>query len=70
MIHPIKEQIVAVEEMLRDPKFDHVCFDISWDEVNKYAVSSEAAIERVADMLNRYPVPNCRSPASPSPGTM
>ncbi len=55
VIHPVKDQIVAVEEMLRDPAYDHVCFDISWDEVNKYAVASEAAIERVADVLNHYP---------------
>ena len=30
-------------------------FDISWDEVAKYAVASPAAIARVAAMLNNYP---------------
>ena len=30
-------------------------FDISWDEVAKYAVASPESIARVATMLNRYP---------------
>ena len=55
VIHPINEQMAAIERMLDDPAFAHVCFDISWDEVNKYAVASEATINRVADVLNRYP---------------
>ena len=55
VIHPIHDQLAAIEKMLRDPAYDHVCFDISWDEVNKYAVASDAAIERAADVLNRYP---------------
>jgi predicted TIM-barrel fold metal-dependent hydrolase len=55
VIHPVKDQLAAVLEILRDPAFSHVYFDISWDEVNKYAVASEAAIERVADVLNEYP---------------
>ncbi len=55
VIHPVKDQVVAIEEMLRDPAYSHVHFDISWDEVNKYAIASDAAIERVADVLNRYP---------------
>ena len=30
-------------------------FDISWDEVAKYAVASPESIARVAAMLNKYP---------------
>jgi predicted TIM-barrel fold metal-dependent hydrolase len=41
--------------MLADPALAHVNFDISWDEVAKYAVSSPEAIARVAAMLNKYP---------------
>ena len=44
-----------VESMLTDPGLRHVAFDISWDEVAKYAVASTASIERVAAVLNRYP---------------
>ncbi|WP_237068345.1 amidohydrolase family protein [Microbulbifer guangxiensis] len=44
-----------IEGMLRDPKLKHVNFDISWDEVAKYAIASPEAIERTARMLNKYP---------------
>jgi predicted TIM-barrel fold metal-dependent hydrolase len=55
IIHPIEDQAAAIDLILGDPAFDHVCFDISWDEVGKYAVASEAAIARVAEALNKYP---------------
>jgi hypothetical protein len=55
IIHPIEDQVSAIDQILKDPAYDHVCFDISWDEVAKYAVASEAAVTRVADVLNRYP---------------
>ena len=55
IIHPIEDQTAAIGAILRDPAFNHVCFDISWDEVAKYAVASETSIERVAETLNRYP---------------
>ena len=49
------EQFQVVEAMLRDPTLGHVNFDISWDEVAKYAVASPEAINRVVTVLNRYP---------------
>src|SRR5262245_17804790 len=48
-------QVGIVEAMVGDPSLSHVSFDISWDEVAKYAVASPAAIERVAALLNKYP---------------
>ncbi len=47
--------IGTVETMLQDPTLNHVNFDISWDEVAKYAVASQEASARVAAMLNKYP---------------
>jgi hypothetical protein len=41
--------------MVTDPALSHVCFDISWDEVAKYAVATPESIQRVASMLNKYP---------------
>jgi hypothetical protein len=41
--------------MLTDPSLSHVAFDISWDEVAKYAVASPQSIDRVTTVLNRYP---------------
>jgi len=48
-------QIGVVEAMVTDPALKHVSFDISWDEVAKYAVASPEVTRRVADVLNRYP---------------
>ena len=65
IVHPVQasaeaaernpEQFQVVEAMLRDPALSHVSFDISWDEVAKYAVASPESIGRVVTVLNRYP---------------
>lgn len=44
-----------VKGILDDPSFNHVYFDISWDEVAKYIISSSRAIEATARMVNAYP---------------
>ena len=65
IVHPVQAsaeaaerhagQLQIVESMVTDPAFNHVSFDISWDEVAKYAVASPEAIARVAAVLNKYP---------------
>jgi hypothetical protein len=65
IVHPIRvsaeaaerspAQMQIVEAMLTDPALSHVSFDISWDEVAKYAVATPDSIARVAAVLNRYP---------------
>jgi hypothetical protein len=65
IVHPVQvsadaaerspSQVQIVEAMLTDPSLRHVAFDISWDEVAKYAVASPESIERVSSVLNRYP---------------
>jgi Amidohydrolase len=65
IVHPIQVSAEAAERspthleivdaMLSDPALSHVSFDISWDEVAKYAVASPESIKRVAGMLNKYP---------------
>jgi hypothetical protein len=44
-----------INAMLEDPTLAHLNFDISWDEVAKYVVSTPDTTRRTADMLNRYP---------------
>jgi hypothetical protein len=44
-----------LQAMLEDPTLTHVHFDISWDEVAKYAISSPAAIDLLSKLLNAYP---------------
>jgi predicted TIM-barrel fold metal-dependent hydrolase len=65
IVHPVQvsadaaqrppTQFEIVEAMLKDPALNHVNFDISWDEVAKYAVASPQSISRVVTFLNRYP---------------
>jgi len=65
IVHPVQVSAEAaertpnhmqiVEAMLEDKGLRHVSFDISWDEVAKYAVASPQSIERVSSVLNRYP---------------
>ncbi len=67
IVHPVRVSAEAaerastdvavgiVEAILTDPAFTHVSFDISWDEVAKYAVASPESVTRVAAMLNKYP---------------
>jgi hypothetical protein len=44
-----------IGEMLGDPTLAHLNFDISWDEVAKYVVSTPDTTRRTAELLNRYP---------------
>ena len=67
VVHPVQDQASAgtaersprfgeiVESILSDPAMSHVYFDISWDEVAKYAVASPEAIRNTATILNKYP---------------
>jgi hypothetical protein len=65
IVHPVQvsaeaaernpAQMQIVEAMLTDPALNHVNFDISWDEVAKYAVATPESIARVVSVLNRYP---------------
>ena len=55
VVRPIKNHAAQLEGILADPQFSNVYFDISWDEVAKYVVSSPEATRITADFLNRYP---------------
>jgi hypothetical protein len=65
IVHPVRvsaeaaernaEQVAIVEAILTDRALAHVSFDISWDEVAKYAIATPESITRVAGMLNKYP---------------
>jgi Amidohydrolase len=65
IVHPVQvseeattrppNQMEIVEAMVTDPSLSHVNFDISWDEVAKYAVATPQSIQRVVTILNKYP---------------
>lgn len=44
-----------VEAMLNDPTLHHVYFDISWDELAKYAVATPESIKNAVNLANRHP---------------
>ena len=55
VIHPVAHHAQELEKILSNPAYAHVYFDISWDEVAKYLVSSPEVIKISADLINRYP---------------
>jgi predicted TIM-barrel fold metal-dependent hydrolase len=65
IVHPVRvsaeaaerspAQMQTIEAMLVDPTLNHVSFDISWDEVAKYAVESPQSVARTVAVLNKYP---------------
>jgi len=67
VVHPVQSEASAgsaerpgghlevVRGMLEDPTLKHLYFDISWDEVAKYAVASPEATQRTAAIINQYP---------------
>ena len=50
-----KNHIDFLAEMLDDWDFKNLYFDISWDEVAKYALASPQVESRVASLFNKYP---------------
>ena len=66
IVHPVRSSAEAAERLATQlddrrgdarpiPTLSHVNFDISWDEVAKYAIASKESIARVAAMLNTHP---------------
>jgi len=55
VIQPVGHHLDMLESILEDPICHHVYFDISWDEVAKYVISSPEATRRTADLINKYP---------------
>jgi hypothetical protein len=50
-----QNHIDIVNDILGDPAFSHVYFDISWDEVAKYIVASPRTVQGTAAVMNKYP---------------
>jgi hypothetical protein len=55
VVRPVQGHAAIIEAILKDPQFNHVCFDISWDEVAKYLVATPESIKISADLINNYP---------------
>jgi predicted TIM-barrel fold metal-dependent hydrolase len=55
VVKPVENQADIIERALNNSELDHIYFDISWDEVAKYAIESEESAKRVAAVINRHP---------------
>ena len=55
IIRPVKEQAAIGEDIINDPQLSHVYFDISWDEVAKYVVSTPESTKNAATLVNKFP---------------
>jgi hypothetical protein len=65
VIHPVQAsagaasrspgQIEIVQQILEDPAYRHVYFDLSWDEVAKYLVATPESTQRAAELINAHP---------------
>lgn len=55
VVQPVEGHLAMIEEILSDPDFDHVYFDISWDEVAKYVVATPEATALTAAIIEKYP---------------
>lgn len=55
IVRPLEGQADIVDRALSNPDLKHLYFDISWDETAKYITSSDATVQRVAALINKYP---------------
>jgi hypothetical protein len=67
VVHPVQQagsepisehnpnHLKIVEDILNDPAFRHVSFDLSWDEVAKYIISSRQSLQNTISLVNRFP---------------
>lgn len=55
VVRPVTNHAATLAQILQDPAFSHVYFDISWSEVAKYLLSSAQTIKISADLINRFP---------------
>jgi len=55
VVRPVQHHAATLEEILKDPAFSNLYFDISWTEVAKYLMTSPETTRTAADLINRYP---------------
>jgi hypothetical protein len=55
IIKPIENMGQLFEDMLADPAYNNLYFDLSWDETAKWLMSSDKAISRTAEVVGKYP---------------
>jgi hypothetical protein len=49
-----QSHLEIIAGLIEDPRFKNLYFDISWDEVAKYAIASPDTEKRLAELLNKH----------------
>jgi len=55
IIKPIEDMGTLFEEMLADPAYHNLYFDLSWDEVAKWLDYTDKSLARTAEIIKKYP---------------
>jgi Amidohydrolase len=55
VVRPATQHVAMLSSLLSDPRLSNLYFDISWDEVAKYIVASDASITAAAALVERFP---------------
>jgi len=55
VVRPVRKHAAVLAAMLADSAFRNLYFDISWDVVAKYFVSSAESIRAAAELISRHP---------------
>jgi hypothetical protein len=55
VVAPLKDMSMLLGQLLSDPSYNNMYFDISWDEVAKYILTNETTISNSANLINKYP---------------
>jgi len=55
IVRPVNNHAANIAAIISDQEFNHVYFDISWNEVAKYIVATPESTRIAADLINRYP---------------
>jgi hypothetical protein len=55
VVQPVKNEAAYISEILDDPKYNNIYFDLSWDEVAKYVVATDQTAAALAAVINRHP---------------
>jgi predicted TIM-barrel fold metal-dependent hydrolase len=55
VVRPVPGHAAILENILADPRFSNVYFDISWDEVAKYLIATPDTLRVTANLINKFP---------------
>ncbi|HWN36588.1 MAG TPA: alpha/beta hydrolase [Pseudonocardia sp.] len=49
------QHLELIDQILSDPRYDHVSFDISWNEVTRHLLADRAIADRFIDLVREHP---------------